>query len=143
MPRLVHHPHAPATDLGQDVVVPDLLGGRSGFQVSLSRGVRVVPVTQRANRRATLVRADQPLVPAGRALPQPGQQGILRGQLIDAAATGRTVVEMGQDAGQVRLRERAQGQRPQFFDSQMVRRVLGHGTPVCGSWAEGRRRPQE
>ena len=42
VPRLVHHPHAAATDLGQDVVVPDLPGGgedhRLGFRVSSSRG---------------------------------------------------------------------------------------------------------
>ena len=44
VPRLVHHPHAPATDLAQDVVVPDLPGGgeiTGGFRVLFSASLRL------------------------------------------------------------------------------------------------------
>ena len=79
VPRLVHHPHAPAPDLGQDVVVPDLPGGgenhRRGFRVSFSRGrPGLLRLAQGANRRAALGRADQHFVPAGGALLEPRQQ---------------------------------------------------------------------
>ena len=147
VPRLVHHPHAPAPDLGQDVVVPDLLGGREnhrrGSGSVLARPPELLRPTQGANRRAALGRADQRLFPAGGALLEPRQQTIVGGQLIDAAATLRTVAEVGRDAGQLRLRESAKGQRTQLFGSRVVDGASGmaslHG--FVGRPGDGRDSP--
>jgi hypothetical protein len=100
VPRLVHYPHSAAPDLGQDFVLPDLLGGREnhrhGFRVSLARGrLGLWPVARRPNRGAALGGGDQRLFAAGGALLEPRQQGIVGGQLVDAAATRRTVAEVG------------------------------------------------
>ncbi len=112
VPRLVHHPHAPAPDLGQDVVVSDLPGGgenhRRGFRVFCTC-VRpgFARLAQGANRRAALGRGDKHLCPAGSGLLEPRQQPIVASQLIDAVATRRTVPEVLGDVGQLRLGELA------------------------------------
>ncbi len=137
VPRLVHHPHAAAADLAQDVVVPDLPGGRGddrlGPGVACSRGrPGLLPLAQRADRRTALGRADQQVRPPVIALLQSRQQGVGGGQLIDAAATRRAVAQVGGDAGQLRVRELAQGQRAQLFVGRMVQRRLARGKPVRG-----------
>ena len=134
VPRLVHHPHASATDLGQDVVVPDLPGGREnhrcGSRISASRGCPGrLPPAQGANRRAALGRADERLFPRRGALLEPRQQWIVGGQLIDATATRGTVAEVGRDAGQLRLRELAQ----ETAHAALRRRVVQRGSSDTAS----------
>ena len=86
---------------------------------------------QGANRRAALGRADQRLRPGWRrSCWSRASSAIVGGQLIDAAATRRTVAEVGGDVGQLRLGELAQGQRTQRFVARMVQRGLGHDKPV-------------
>jgi hypothetical protein len=135
VPRLVHHPHAPAPDLGQDVVVPDLPGGGENYRRGLGilytipflRGrLHLVRLAQGANRRTALGPADQHFFPAGSVLLEPRQQLIVGGQLIDAAATRRTVAEVCGDMDQLRLGELAQRQRPQRFVIRMIQRGLAH-----------------
>ena len=135
MPRPVHHPHAPAPDLGQDVVVSDLPGGgenhRHGFRVFCTRGGRgFARLAQGANRRAALGRGDNHLFRVGRGLLEPRQQPIVAGQLIYAAATRRTLAEVGGDVVKLRLGELAQGQRTERIVVRMVQWGLGNDKPV-------------
>ena len=134
VPRLVHDPHAAAPDLGQDFVIPDLLGGRRnhglGIRISPPLGVPGrSPPAQCANGRAALGRANQRLFPAGSALLEPRQQRIGGGQSIDAATTVGTVAEVGEDAGLVRLREPAQRECTQLLVTRVGQRGLGHRKP--------------
>ena len=105
VPRLVHHPHAPATDLGQDVVVPDLPGGGTNHRcrfpgLVLARWLARSRATGRKARTAERRWAGvtSASIPAGGALLEPRQQPIVGGQLIDAVATRRTVAEVGRDS---------------------------------------------
>jgi hypothetical protein len=54
-------------------------------------------MAQSANRASALGMVDQRLVLAGGDLLEPTEQVIVGGQLIDAAATCRTNVEVGRD----------------------------------------------
>jgi hypothetical protein len=103
VPRPIHHPHAPAPDLGQDLVVADLPGSgenhRLRFRVSVSRGrSNLLAVAQSTYRRAALSWRDRAFFPARGSLLQPYQQRIVGAQVIDAAATGGTVAEVRRDA---------------------------------------------
>src|SRR5436309_3009232 len=85
---------AVASDLGQNLVVPDLPGGgedpRHGLPIAPARGRPTrLGMAQGANRRAALGRRDERPLRAGGDLLEPRQQAIVGGQLIDAAATRR------------------------------------------------------
>jgi hypothetical protein len=134
VPRLVNDPHATATDLGQDLLVPDLTGrpedhrfGR-GISDTLGGPGRVRP-PQRADRRAAPGRVDQRLLPERDGFLQPRLEGIGGGQLIDAATTFGTVAEVGRDASERRIPELTQRQRTQLFGGRVGRRRLEHGKP--------------
>jgi hypothetical protein len=87
-------------------------------------------LAQGANRRAALGRADQRFFPTGSAFLDARHQIIVGGQLIDTAASGRTVAEVGGDVRQLRLGELAQGQRTQRFVIRVVQRGLAHDRPL-------------
>jgi hypothetical protein len=73
VPRLVHHPHAAAAYLGQDVVIADLLGHRD---IRRSGRPALLPAAQNMNRRAPLIRAGQEFLLAGRVAPEPRNQRV-------------------------------------------------------------------
>ena len=72
-------------------------------------------MAQGADSRAALGRRDEYPLRAGGNFPEPRQQAIVGGKLIDAAATRRTVGEVGGDGSQLRLGELALGQSTQRF----------------------------
>jgi hypothetical protein len=143
VPCLVHDPHAAATDLGQDVEVSDLPGdgenARLGFRAFPSRGSRgLLVVAQSADRRAALGRGDQAFFLVGSSLLESQQQRVGSGRPIEAAATGWTIVEVGQDAGQLGLGELPQRQPVQFFVRRVVQWSLAHGKPARVRWSAHR-----
>jgi hypothetical protein len=85
-------------------------------------------MTQGTNRRAALGAGDKHEFGDGRVPLESRQQRIVRGrgQLIDAAATRRTVAEVGGDVAHLRLGQLALGQGSQRVVSRVVQPVLGH-----------------
>src|SRR5262249_9520147 len=134
VPRFVHDPHASPADLGQDLVVPNLTGGRQNHRcgsyiyATIGSPYRMSPA-QRAHRRAEQVRADEDLLRSRRVLLEPLDQWVDDSQPVDAIATLGTIAEVGGDTGQVRITEPAQGQRKQFLVGRVGGWKLGHGNP--------------
>ena len=67
---------------------------------------------------------------AGGALPEPCDETVVGGNLIDAAAAFRTVAKVGRDPGQVCLIQLAQGERPQRFVARVIWRSFSHDKTV-------------
>jgi hypothetical protein len=120
MPRLVHDPHSPTPDLGQDLVLANEPRDRENHPISACVCAPVsvpdsLPPAERTNRRTALCPADERFFAVRGALLKPNQQRIGGSQFIDALAALGTIAEVGRDASYLCVPEPAQRKSAQLL----------------------------